>query len=247
MIIDLVRHVGASHLETLVSPAFFDVVPRKTLLSAARRLVQNRRDRAGFERIAEATEERFAEHGLPIVLDISGSGEPAMEPEDPRAFGEKVVTLFFHQLCFSDGAILDLRAEAFCEGEAEELMWQPSRWWTRYQESFIVPLREVYAGYYGDEPARFEDALGELGLNGAAEVFRRQLGGDPQSTAFDLDAFVSNFADVFVFCRDNDIALPAGFVPFGISLATMYENLDRFSLTLDVKRCFETVRGDGDA
>lgn len=247
MITKLLRKANLTQLRSLLSPAFFDVVPRRVLWSQASRLYRNYRDREGFRQALQERRQTLREAELPVELEEQDSPADG-QPQKPDQYAGRVVTLYFHQLLRGGAAILDLRARSLGDLADGGLCWHPDPLWTRWDPEFVSALQDVYGGFYAGRDERFRRGLAALGLEGAREAFERHFDEEVGSTTFDLQSFVDSFHDIFAFCRDHRIELPAGFLPLGICLATMYENLDRLSVTVDVRRCFESATtGAGDA
>lgn len=240
VIADLLQKTELEHLRSLVSPTFFDVVPSRMLWREGKGLVRNYRDRDGF---ADAMEERrrtLGDADMPIRLDDGGprKADPVEAVED---YAEHVVALYFHQIWFGNRAIIDLRASAVSEDRSDgyRLLWHPGPMWMEHDETFRGHLKDVYQGFYTDDAERFEAGLSALGMGGASDLFARHFGENVEATRFELDRFIETFHDIFVFCRERDIELAGEFLSLGVYLATMYENLDRFDVTVDARRAFE--------
>jgi hypothetical protein len=245
VITQLLQKTPLSHLQSLVSPTFLDVVPGPTLWRRGKALVDKYRDDDGFADALEEREVTLADADLPIHPKPGGPSR-ARVPEKPSDYAQKVVTLYFHQLWTGEAAIIDLRASALTEDphDAERIIWHPGSMWTVWDEDFRAHLRDVYAGFYGDDRSRFESGLEALGLGGASELFERHFGEDLEATRFELEDFIGTFHDIFLFCRERNIELAGEFLSLGIYLATLYENLDRLDVTVNVRRCVERVTED---
>lgn len=232
----LLARTDLGPLVDLVSPKFFDVLPARLLWREGRRLLRNYRDAEGFAAARRRRREALADSELSVRLD-DGSGVESTMPSDPVDYAERVVTLYFHQLFADAPVILDLRDRALHESDGG-LLWQPGAMWTELEPDFLAAIREIYVGFYRDEPDRFEAGLEALNLAGAGPLFERHFGEDVQATRFETASFVSTFHDIFSYCGREGIELAGGFLGFGVYLATMYDNLDRLDVEVDVRSCF---------
>lgn len=223
-----------SQLLSLASPAFFDVLPAREMMAVSRGLLRNYRDGEGFAAARSARRERLGSLSVDLQDERSRVSAPV---SDPAGYAQDLLALYFHQL-WSDGPLLlDLRGEAVHEAEVG-LTWRPSPLWMELDAGFVQSLRTVYRGFYGDDDAMFTRGLAELRLDGAKALFRQYFGDDPRAVRFQLKGFISSFEDIFNHCRAEGIAIPRDFVYLGIYLATMYDNLNRFDIAVDVVAAF---------
>ncbi|HEX6244038.1 MAG TPA: hypothetical protein VFZ61_24145, partial [Polyangiales bacterium] len=162
-----------------------------------------------------------------------------------QARGERILTLYFHQLFVPGASLIDLRASAFHEA-GPALIWSPSAWIADWDPAFLTALRDVYLGFYTDDVRRFRAGLGTLQIASCEDLFRRHFGGGQAQQRFRTKEFVSTFHQVFVRCRDQSVELHPDFFALGIYLATLYDALDQEGVALDVRACFQRAR-DGAA
>jgi hypothetical protein len=178
---------------------------------------------------------------------------------------------YFHQLLHHDVALLDLRADRFREDGAREdgaredgaredgptvdgapsegapTLWRPGWLFVRWDPAFLAALRDLYAGFYLEDPPRFDAAIARLSLEPARDVFLEHFGGgDQREVRFERATFVHTFHDAFLACRDAPAGpggapraqLHGNFLALGLYLATLYEHLERLGLAFDVRSAY---------
>jgi hypothetical protein len=228
---------------SFATPAFFSVMPTAPLWRSAKSLARGTRDPDRYERAVEARRALLASSLLTVTLEspASRSTPPAVgdarEALSPEARATQVVELYFHQLLHGDVTLLDLRQQAFAA--QPPLTWQPASWLAEWDRSFIAALRQVYTGFYRDDPSGFRAGLRALNLERAEDVFRQHFGDGQRSVRFEVKHFVSTFHRVFVICRDAKVSLHADFLPLGIYLASLYDHLERLGAAVDVNAAFD--------
>ena len=223
----------------VLSPAFFRVLSARKIWGRARTLVAASRDDDANARARRRRADALARSRLDIALTpaVEGNG-PALAPS---LTASRVVELYFHQIFSDETALLDLRSQAFGSRDAT-LTWSPARWLVDWDPAFIGPLRDVCRAFYADDDAAFLDAIGRLGMEGAADVFRAHFA-DAGRMRFSLDHFARSFDAIFRRCKEAGIELHADFVPLGLYLASMYEHLEALDVEVDVGACFHRAVG----
>jgi hypothetical protein len=228
---------------SFVSPAFFSVMPTRPLWQRAKDLARATRDPDRYTHAVIARRALLARSLLTITLETPAprgaeeaqpAGATALAPE---ARATQLVELYFHQLLHGDTTLLDVRQQAF--GGAAQLVWKPASWVTEWDPSFIAALRQVYSGFYRDDPDGFRSGLRALNLERAEQVFRGHFGGGQRAVRFEVKHFVSTFHQVFVICRGAKVSLHADFLPLGLYLASLYDHLERHGSPVDVAAAFE--------
>ncbi len=237
-----------SQLSDFVSPSFFDVMPARALLRQARELLGNASDRSGFRALVGDLGGALASRGVEVELRAGGEAAEAdahreLDEAGRRARGQRVLEIYFGQLLVHDAAVIDLRLDRFHGGDA--LAWHPGPYWIRWDASFLDGMRRVYAGFYRDDDALFQEGLEDLGIEAAGESFRSHFGaGDQRSVRFDPKAFQDSFHDVFVRCRDAGTSLHPNFLAIGCYLAALYDHLGALGGSYDVRDAYERVSTD---
>ncbi len=210
-----------------VSPQFWSVAQPLHLISVANRLAQNRKD---LERWGQRKQ------GL---LDPKG-GRPVDRTDEAAAVGRAVLEHFFRQILESSTWILDFRPDAFPCWQGSSLVWSPQVWFYDVSPEFAEGIRGVYRGFYGGDDALFLASLKALGLESATEAFRAHFGaGDQSAVDFRLKTFQATFGKVFEACAGAGVKLHPDFFVLGISLLTLYENLESLKVPLDVRGAFQ--------
>jgi hypothetical protein len=242
-----------SHLLSVLSPSFFDVVSARDLSLRAAELARNWFDRDGYEaNVARLAAELNA---TPIGIGIAASrplrsvipfrGEPLARVDCPRGLdGRVVLKFFFFQIARADTVFLDLRLSRFCSSESESnARFVPAPLWARWQPDFVAGIRQLYEGFYTERTELFAQATRALGVSAANEVFLRAFGGDnKRSSQYSLAAFRDIFHEVFIRCRDSQTAFHPDFVTLGIMLATLYDHLEELGGSYDVQSAYTSVR-----
>jgi len=249
MIGKLLRGTEWSQLRDLVSPTFFEVLPAGRLAGQVGELASNYGSRSGFKDARGTRADALAEAGLGVALDDDARALAKERPAgaDParEARGQRLLELYFHQIFHGQTTLLDLRPERAALDDDEVLRWAPAAMWITWKPDFIEPLRELYAGFYEDEDARFLAALDRLSIRPAEDTFRRQFGaGDQSAVSFDVAAFRDTFHEAFIRCRDAGAQLHPNFLALGIYLATLYLHLEELGGTFDVRTAFFRGRGE---
>jgi hypothetical protein len=230
------------------SPAFFDVMPLASLTSAVRGLVRATTDTDGFRRVGVDTEERLRKRGIEVRIRAADASDWREATADPaalpaagrRALGQRSLEIYFAQLFAGDTSLLDLRAGRLALAGDGGVLWAPRAAWVRWDPVFLGALRDLYAGFYHDDEARFARALLALGLEPAGAALRAHFGSsDPRAVRFVTAQFQASFHEVFVRCRDAGATLHPDFLPLGIALACLYDGLEALDLPLDVRGAFE--------
>ncbi|MDX1648321.1 MAG: hypothetical protein R3263_00575 [Myxococcota bacterium] len=237
-----------SQLADYVSPAFFEVLPARALLGQVRELVGSARDRRGFAAAVGEVGAALAARDVPLEVRAEWpAGARALAPDaEParRALGQRVLEAYFAQLAGADRALLDLRAARFAEPDQGPPRWAPSPFWVAWDPAFLAALRDLYAGYYREDPARFDDALARLALTPARDVFLEHFGpGDQRAVRFEARHFHASFHEAFVRCRDAGTSLHPNFLPLGVMLASVCDHLETLGLAFDVRGAWEQVAG----
>jgi hypothetical protein len=154
--------------------------------------------------------------------------------------GERVLTLFFHQILTQEYWVLDFRSQAFFqESESNGMSWRPKALYFHVAPKFVESVRNLYRGFYLAEDHVFDQALSQMGLLGARASLHKHFGqGDQSDVAFKLKVFQSTFTEVFEVCAKEKIRLDRDFLILGLMLLALYENLESLDHSFDVRGCF---------
>lgn len=236
-----VRGSSWSQFFDYASPALFDVIPARELLSQSRELISNRRDAIRFNAVREqiGTILRHRRIDVQLTDGPSARNETVLSalPESSRhEVGRWILEIYFTQLFASPEALLDLRSHKFTRTDQGGLCWRPGALYVRWHPEFLDGVAGLYRGFYLDDEARFEAALQQLNMEGSGGALRNLLGrDDPRNARFDLQSFHSNFHELFVSYRDRRVSLHRNFLPLGLCLMGLYEALDSLGVELDVR------------
>jgi|MDSW01.1.fsa_nt_gb hypothetical protein len=154
---------------------------------------------------------------------------------------QQLLKLYFFQIMCQDSAILDLRYQAF-SSQGSAMNWEPSPLYMEWDPDFIAPLRDIYAGFYGDNTSAFDDGLAALNLLPARDIFIQHFGmGDQRTTEFKLSHFHDTFHQTFTRCHEHGVQLHGNFLGLGLMLACLYEHLETIGVACDVRQAYEQV------
>ena len=227
-------------LKDFLTPTVFDVLPPRAAQRQVAELLAGRL-RPGDARSARET------LAFPGVRATDGRVGPerieARDEDARRRRGDAVLNLYFHQLLCRETTLLDLRADRFRDADGETT-WRPGWLHVRWDPPFLTALRQLYDGFYQDEPGQFDAAIAALALQPARDVFLAHFGGGDQTEVrFERATFVHTFHDAFLACRDaGGPPLHRNFLALGLYLATLYEHLERLGLAFDVRAAYLRAR-----
>jgi hypothetical protein len=242
-----------SHLLDVLSPALFEVVPARQLSTRAAELARHWFDQAGARALVESLDARAVEVGLPVRV-VSAPIKRSIVPfhvrasenvTDPYAAdGQRLLQFFFFQLYVSDTLFLDLRASRFYHAlDTGTIVFRPLPLWVKWRPDFVEGIRQLYDGFYGGADALYEQAVADLGIGAARDVFERAFGGPKKhASEYTVASFRDTFHEVFLRCRDAKVAFHPDFVTLGIALATLYDHLETLGGCYDVQAQYESVR-----
>jgi hypothetical protein len=216
-------------------------MPAAALWRRAKQLLGQSRDPAAF-RHAVATRAGTLRASMPqlrLVAEGGTDSKPAdLPPIDAATRAGLVTELYFRQLFEPGPTLLDLRASAFSLAHGR-LDWRPASWLADWSADFILPLRQLYRGFYAHDEEAFQAALSALHLSHSADLFRQQFGAGQARMRFRTADFVQTFHQVFLRCKQHGTSLHADFLPLGIYLAALYDHLQELDVPVDVAAAFE--------
>lgn len=233
------------------SPALFEVMPLRALLAQGKEFVSNGSDARRYRKVRENIASRIEARGLEVELGPKKTGAAGLVPLDlseplRRQTGDRILEIYFTQIFAGEETILDLRLDSFSASEGSKLHWRPNAFYVQWQPDFLTGLRDLYAGFYLDDEARFEAGLLQLGLQDSGDALLSHLGsGDQRNVRFETSAFHTSFHDTFLACRDRGVALHRNFLALGIYLVCLYDVLEALDLEFDVRGAFDRTCGRG--
>ncbi len=244
MFSSLVKNTQWGPMMSLLSPAFFDVIPARMLIREVRGLSARYLSPATFASACEERSRLLEGARLPFTIVTSLPGRRDVADEAER--GSDLLALYFHQVLGEGPALLDLRRRAF-ERVDGRWLWRPEPALADWDPNFRAACRDLYRGFYLDDAVRFSAGARALGLGEAEAELRAQFG-DTRHVSFSLRDFQKRFHQVFERCKATSSKLNPGFLTLGLALATLYEHLETVGAPLDVRAAFDRVhRGTSQA
>ena len=242
MIEYLFKNAEFSKIFRFISPGFLRVISPTTLIGVAHQLKTNRKDQATWLSLAQRYSTMTSLPPIFIQIDaVPNAGfRSKTQLSEAISLGTRVLTLFFHQILTQSTWILDFRSEAFQGEMPSGLKWQPQPYFYEVSPKFLDGIRALYLGFYTSDDRLFDQALVQLGLSGARQSLRNHFGGGDQTKIqFQLKLFQNTFTDVFEACAKTGVKLQPDFFVLGLSLLSLYENLETLSVSFNVRACFE--------
>jgi hypothetical protein len=235
MLWSLLKNAEWKPFVELLSPSFFKVVPSTVVLAEARKLSSNYFDKPAFADAKSTRRQTLSRSALRVRLEdaLPNDSAPA------RDCGARLLELYFHQVLCGGPLLLDHRAPSFAEARGE-LVWAPRPVFVAIDQTFHAGIKDLYHGFYAQNPGRFSKGAALLGLADVEPALRAQFGeGDQTSVHFSLSDFQRRFTDVFAACKKARATLHPGFIGLGVGLATLYEHLGSLGGTYNVRQAFE--------
>jgi hypothetical protein len=251
MIYNLLKKSDWSFLLDFVSPAFFKVIPPLELLSNATALAKRSQETALYRRaqndLTAKTEKLFLhlkcvdgtiqlrrmEEGLLPVAQAS--------LEKKQRLAQILVELYFAQFYAKEAFFLDFRLSQFALKD-EFFIWSPAALLGVFSPAFSAAMRNLYAGYYGNNPDLMKAALTELNLDWAFDVFIHHFGeGEQTEVHFKVSHFVETFHEIFMLCKVKKKSLRGEFVQLGVVLGLMYDSLETLGVPLNVRSAYVRI------
>ena len=114
----------------------------------------------------------------------------------------------------------------------------------QWDADFLQAIRKIYEGFYHSDGGTYFEGVHELKLEPVHEIFRESFGTGIQSQVrFSVSHFQDCFHRLFTECRIKGVRLHANFLPFGLYLVSMYEQLESLNSHFDVHSAFESAEG----
>lgn len=223
-------------IQDYLSPAILDVLKPAELRKQTWALAKPWVKRSYWKTEKARVQERVDR----LLIARSKSGE-LEGPVTNQNRAQQLLEIYFFQILCQDSAILDLRYQAF-SSEGSAMSWEPSALYLEWDPDFIAPLRDIYAGFYGDNNSAFNDGLAALNLLPARDIFIQHFGmGDQRTTDFKLSHFHDTFHQTFTRCHEHGVQLHGNFLGLGLMLACLYEHLETLGVACDVRQAYEQV------
>lgn len=168
--------------------------------------------------------------------------------------GEKILELYFKQITRPGPMFLDLRLSGFGV-EENQIVWNPTTLWGEFSSDFVTGLKDLYAGFYGQNDQLFQQGLLKSGLTAIdwsntdkekmAQLFRAHFGSalnEPMS--FRLMSFQQSFQAVFAFLLEKKVKLTTDFLLLGVMLVTLYLALEELGDEYPVAKIYQQSQID---
>lgn len=245
----MIRSTNFQQFVDFASPAFFDVMPTRSLVGEAKKLVGAYRDRDGFRGAIDGRRRELNAAGIDVRLvapddrDIPPKLDAQQLTDDERReIGGRILQVYFHQLLSRAPTLLDLSRQRWMTADGR-LVWQPGRGHEDWDENFRTAMAEVYTSFYTGSEDDLRAALRKIDLEPTTDLFLEHFGaGDQSNVEFRVQHFTRSFHQVFVRCKEQKIRLDRGFLPLGIYLATLYQTLEALEVPMDVRGAFNAAR-----
>jgi len=219
-----------SALLSLVSKDFLKVVPLPATLGLIGKLTSNSQSSEKWEQTRSDLQTR-----LEVPIENASTSDIPFAPLT-REEGQEVLRLYFLQILKSDTWILDFRRQSF---RSAPFRWVPSPYFLDTSGEYAESIRNLYAGFYGEDEARFSQSLEVLNLTPARKALEEHFGIHSQTAIrFELQKFQMTFANIFRLCAEAERKLHPEFAVLGILLLTLYENLEPSGETFDVRGAY---------
>ncbi len=229
-----------------LSPVFFQVVPTLPMGKRLASLASSYGDRKSFNTVCEALAPKIKKIGIQLSYGIPNEQQEPSKKQNLSADDEaKVLTLYFWQLFFADTLLLDYRRATFYLTDDGQIVWKPKRLFARFDPKFAQGIKQMYQGFYTADYPLFDQALKDLGLFHAKDLFIAHFGASQSSMRFELSAFRKTFHELFVSCKENHSQLHPDFLTFGAGLFSLYEHLEQNANSFDVRAAFNRATQTG--
>ncbi len=232
-----------SALLDLVPPGF-DLLSAKQIAHQALELLTNAANTRRYAAVLGTTQATLRAARIPILVEENRSGRRLVATADlkrtqRRWLGQVILQLYFAQLFQSDVAVIDLWPARLGVDEAGDAIWNPRPVYIRWDRDFVAALRDVYAGFFLDDEARFEAGLSHLGLGSAGGLLLRHLGqGNQRGVRFSASHLQATLKEISELNLTRPGTLHQNFVAFGLYLASLHELLASLDCALDVRSAF---------
>lgn len=245
----MIRSTNFQQFVDFASPAFFDVMPTRSMVGEAKNLISAYRDRDGFRSAIETRQRELSTAAIDVRVVAPDDTDipPKLDAQqltdgERREIGGRILQVYFHQLFNASPTLLDLSRQRWMTADGK-LVWQPGRGHKSWDENFRTAMAEVYASFYEGGEEDLRAALRKIELEPATDLFIEHFGaGDQTQVEFRTQHFTRSFHQVFVRCKEEKIRLDRGFLPLGIYLATLYQTLEALEVPMDVRGAFRAAR-----
>lgn len=227
-----------------VPTVLFEAVEWSTLASEVPKLSRRIMQKEGYSELFEKQKAYLAPHDINLVTSVPKE----FNPENTKLAAERILSLYFAQLFSPHGLFLDL-GPSHLEMNQDNLNFNPSGLWTKFDPVFSLGMREIYDGFYLGDDKLFHSGLIKSGLSSPswsetdkeelADLFKSHFGSSVKSEmSFDLETFKKSFFKVADFLLKKKVKISTDFLYLGISLVTMYSSLEKTGASVDVGKIY---------
>ncbi len=250
MLANLLKNSEWRDLAEYASPALFDVLSPTAALGQLGALAKSLARKGIANETIASLNAALVQVQLPVVV-YQGSGGSSHQDAGStllsQSQAELVLQLYFCQIFACQQAILDFRGMSFRDGGMSResgqhmLAWHPSSLSVVWQDKFISAIRTMYSSFYHSDHPSFRSALKVLGLEAAENILIEHFGSNQTDHAFCQRSFVRTFHQVFLAAKQAKQRIHPQFLPFGLSLAALYQTLEETNLRFNVRHLFLDV------
>jgi hypothetical protein len=231
------------HVPTLM----FEVVDWSELMTEIPVLSGRLLRREGYQDLFKSRSTLFSKTNIVLNNSLKTKGQV----DSAKEAGEAILKVYFSQLYSEDGLFLDLRLSHF-SFTGEQLIWEPSPLWTRFNAQFRQGVIHLYRGFYLQDDRLFEQGLLETGLlkenwsqatqGELKSLFRAHFGNSINGEViFSIAEFQASFIKIADFLLTNKAKMSQDFLYLGIYLVTLYLSLEQLKGPLPVGQIFREV------
>lgn len=237
-----------------VSPSGLRVVHKEKVLGLALEIVGRTANQKRYEEEKARVIDALKSSGLDIDVGASNpeTAWTGVPPEDRKAAGEALLTLYFH-LVFAPGPFfLDLRPAHFgWDPGRKRLLWEPSRLFHLPTDDFRSRATDLYRGFFGRDANATKRGIALYqwesepapGFEGRMESLMRAHFGDAESQ--EVLFSMTHFRETFHLIFEEAIQSRSRFHPeltfLGTALAGLYLSLEKIAVPLDVVHSYRRV------
>lgn len=225
----------------------FDLISVKDTFKIGAQLTKSLVDKKTYQKTKEDRSKTFRLDDV-MIVDLIPENSPRPYTQSD---GEKILKIYFLQFFDPHQIVhLDFRISHFATGVS--LLWLPSKLHHTFSNDFKKGVKELYTGFYFDNPEKFELGLSLLGIIQAkmseskkkevAKIFFDHFGeGKDANVNFSLKKLQDSFNKIFTYFLKEDIPLNPEFAVLGAMLVTLYVTLEKIPHSLNVHQSFLEV------
>lgn len=173
-----------------------------------------------------------------------GANRDISSLEDPF-ISISVLDVYFSQLFSKEGVFLDLRRARFYE-RSGKLGFTPNSCYHTFSEDFRLGLLNIYEGLFLEKKQKLEDGLALTGLiNNSSDanlvkkiLFSHFKSANENPVEFEMKHLFSTGFKFLKYAIKNNLNLSHDLFFFGIYLYSLYSNLEKIQIKIDVKSAY---------